>query len=92
MKTTEAKLKDDVRLYLTKIGAYWFMPVQTGYGQSTVDFLVCYKGRFYGIETKVRGRAPTPRQLQKIREIVAAGGEAFVAYDVEQVKAQLHVA
>ncbi len=79
-KGGEAAVKDDVKAYLTSIGAYWFMPVQTGYGRSTLDFLVCHKGCFYGIETKRPGVIkPSSRQQLVINQIQNADGRAFVA-------------
>ena len=80
MKTPEGKVKDDVKKYLDSIGAYYFMPVNQGYGQSTLDFLVCHKGQFYGIETKRPGiLKPSPRQQLVINQIQRADGRAFVA-------------
>ena len=85
----EKNVKVAVGKYLKSIGAYWLMPVQTGYGAATVDFLVCYNGRFYGIETKrpptgapTKGQEPTPRQALVMSAIIAAGGDACVEYDV----------
>lgn len=54
------------------------MPVQTGYGAATVDFLVCYRGRFYGIETKRPGKYLTPRQFLIMQTIRDAGGDAWM--------------
>jgi len=86
MKTPEAKVKDDVKKYLDSIETYYFMPVQTGYGATTLDFLVCYKGVFIGIETKAPGRKATARQRRVIENIKKAGGHAFVVDDVKQLK------
>lgn len=87
MKTGEAKVKDDVKKYLTSIGAYFFMPVQTGYGQPTLDFLVCYRGLFYAIETKKPGvKDPSPRQRLIMRQINRAGGTTMVIDSVETLK------
>jgi hypothetical protein len=72
----EADVKRALKAYLKNLGAYQFWPVQTGYGSATIDGLVCYRGRFYGIETKRPGRKePTPRQRCVMREITGAGGE-----------------
>jgi hypothetical protein len=72
----EADVKRAVKAYLKNLGAYQFWPVQTGYGSATIDCLVCYRGRFYGIETKRPGvKEPTPRQGCVMREITEAGGE-----------------
>lgn len=86
--TPEGRVKKAVKEYLTARGAYFFMPVQMGYGAATLDFLVCLDGRFIGIETKAPGKRKdlTPRQRMTMAEIVAAGGEAFVVDDVTDLE------
>jgi hypothetical protein len=74
MRTPEGYEKDEIKAYLKSIGAYYFMPVQVGYGQATVDILACVKGVFFGIEVKREGKAPTARQEVKLKEIAAGGG------------------
>lgn len=77
--TPEGLIKRALKKYLTEIGAYYYMPVPVGYGAPTIDFLVCHKGKFYGIETKREGVGkPTPRQAHVLNEIVAHGGGAWV--------------
>ena len=72
---------------LEEYGAYYSMPVTGGYGNSgTPDFLVCYKGRFIGIEAKAGKGKTTALQdlhLQKIRD---AGGVALVIYETDLPK------
>ena len=84
--TPEGAVKRDVKKYLTSIGAYFFMPVQMGYGKRTIDILCCIKGRFVGIELKRPGGLPTKKQSDVIDEIYLAGGIAFYADSVERVK------
>jgi len=88
MKTPEGKVKDAVKRYLDSVGAYWFMPVQTGYGTTTLDFLVCYKGVFIGVETKAPTGELTGSARQRLitKKIQDAGGCALVIHDVAQVK------
>lgn len=76
--TPEGKVKQKLKDYLRKQGAYWFMPVQTGYGATSLDFLVCYLGEFHAYECKARGARMTPRQDLVARQITAAGGHVFV--------------
>lgn len=88
----EAKLKDEVKRLLITRGAYWFMPVQMGYGVSgTPDFLCCIAGRFVGIETKAPGKKPSKFQEYRIKQINQAGGVAFwtdsLDYTEEMLKA-----
>lgn len=77
-QTPEGKVKDKVKRLLKKYGAYYFMPVQTGYGAPTLDILACYKGIFIAIETKAPGKKPTARQELTIKEIKAANGLVYV--------------
>jgi len=49
------------------------------------DLLVCYRGRFLGLEAKIPGNHPTVKQLAVLNEIVEAGGVAAVFTTVEQV-------
>lgn len=54
------------------------MPVPSGYGESTLDYIGCYRGRLFAIETKKPGGVPTNRQQQIIEAIKRAGGAVFV--------------
>lgn len=76
--TPEGKVKAQVKKLLDQFPHYRHMPVQMGMGKTTLDFLICYNGKFCGIETKRPGKEPTPLQRQTIREIRAAGGDTFV--------------
>jgi hypothetical protein len=76
--TPEGKVKKRVKDVLKEHGAYWFMPVQSGYGAATVDFLVCANGFFVGIETKAGRGEATQRQLITMEQIHQAGGVTLV--------------
>ena len=75
----EKDVKKALRTYLDKIGAYQYWPVPMGYGAKTVDVLVCYKGKFYAIETKRPGvKAPTMAQNIVFSKIQNAGGAVIL--------------
>jgi hypothetical protein len=77
--TPEAKVKKQVRVFLKELGAYYSMPVTGGYGVSGVpDFLVCWRGLFFGIECKANGNKPTALQEKNMRDIREAGGHTMV--------------
>lgn len=77
--TPEAKVKKKVRDALNEFGAYYVMPVTGGYGkQGAPDFLVCYQGKFIGIECKAGSNKPTALQERNLQEIEEAGGVALV--------------
>lgn len=93
MKGPEAKVKAEIKAKLLDLGAYVFMPVQTGWGASTLDMLVCINGRFLAVECKrAEGGRTSPRQKFTIGEVQKAGGVAVVArswLDIEQIVLQL---
>ena len=60
--TPEGRVKQQVDKYLKDHGIYYFKPVQTGYGATTLDYLCCWNGRFVGIECKANGNDLTKRQ------------------------------
>lgn len=74
----EKTVKDRVKRILRNHDAWWHMPVQRGHGAPGVDFHVCHKGRFLGIETKRPGKHPTPRQVLTMESIAEAGGHTLV--------------
>ena len=79
MATPESKVKAKVRKVLKELNAYYVMPVTAGYGNSGApDFIVCYRGKFFGIECKANGNKPTALQYKNLKEIQDCGGEALI--------------
>ena len=77
--TPEAKVKKKVRGTLKALGAYYVMPVTSGYGSSGApDFLVCWRSLFFGIECKAGKNTTTALQDLNIDAIRKAGGKAIV--------------
>lgn len=77
--TPEGKVKRHVSQVLKRAEeVYYFMPVQTGYGSPTLDYLGSSRGRAFAIETKAPGKVPTVRQEAIIKEMQAAGMQVFV--------------
>lgn len=75
---TEKQVKARVKHLLKKHEAYWFMPVQTGYGTPGLDFHGCHKGRAFAIETKRPGKTITPRQKITIEDMRASGMKVII--------------
>ena len=85
---TEKKVENNIKGYLREKGAYVVKHHGSIYSQVGVpDLLVCFKGRFYGIEVKAPGESPSPLQLENIKRIKDSGGIAFVTDNLEEVKA-----
>ena len=76
--TEEGKVKEQVKKLLKAFGVYYHMPVQNGFGKMSLDFVACHRGFFIAIETKALGKKPTPRQLQTMAEMEAAGAFVFL--------------
>ena len=74
--TPEGKIKAKLRKALDANfpNHYRFMPVQSGYGSKTLDFLLCIDGMFVAIETKAPGNVATPLQESCMKDIHKAGG------------------
>lgn len=84
--TPEGKVKRAISKELNRLGAYYFMPVQNGMGQPALDYMVCFRGKFFTIEAKAPGRSPTNRQWATMERVRTSGGVAIVVDSVESAK------
>jgi hypothetical protein len=77
--TPEGFVKNDIKKLLKKYQAHvWYnMPVPSGYGVSTVDFIGHCCGRFFIVETKAEGKEPTQLQLNMMNDSDSKGGISF---------------
>ena len=77
--TPEGRVKAQIKKILTEAGAYYAMPVASGYGNAgTPDFLVCFRCQFLAIEAKANGNKPTALQEATMQKIRDAGGRVLV--------------
>lgn len=82
----EADVKEAVKKVLNEVGAYWFMPVQTGYGVKGIpDFVCCVKGRFFAVETKFGKNTLSTWQKKQQDKILAARG-TYMVIDEEGIE------
>ena len=91
--TPEALVKKRIRKVLETSGAYFAMPIGTGYGNSGVpDFLVCHQGSFIAVEAKAGKGRTTALQESHLSKIRAAGGTALVINEtnINQLEELLH--
>jgi len=87
---SEKKIQTEIIKRLKKKGAkYIKIVVATTDGEP--DLIVCYKGRYFGLEVKgSKGRA-SGVQISKIKDIRKAGGVAFVIRDPDLLDELLEV-
>jgi hypothetical protein len=57
---------------------YVWMPVITGFGKRSLDYICCVQGEFVAIETKATGEWLRPDQRQRARDMWKAGGRVFI--------------
>lgn len=81
--TPEGAVKKRVREVLRSHPDVWhWMPVVSGYGEPSLDFLCAVRIRnlaaMFAIETKAPGKKPTPRQEMTIAKMEAVGVKVFV--------------
>jgi len=83
-QTPEGKVKAEVKKILKEFNAYYFMPVQAGYGAPGLDFHCAAFGKAFFIETKAPGKKMTPRQLTTARIMRERGGAVVFKIDGEK--------
>lgn len=84
---TEKRIENQIKKYLTDIGAYWVKNHGSVASRAGVlDLTVCYRGKYYSIEVKAPDEEPTELQKYNIRKIREAGGVAIVADNLQTVK------
>lgn len=77
--TPEGKIKFHVKQALQASTCTWyFMPVQSGYGKTVLDFIGCHDGQFFAIETKAPGKKPTRMQDNCIKDLKSVNARVFV--------------
>lgn len=75
----ERDVKDNVKLMCKQAGAYYAMPHGAGFGRQGIpDFLICYRGRFIGVETKYGRNTPSANQKRELLDIESANGQSLV--------------
>lgn len=82
--TPEGKVKNKVKQILKKYGVWYYMPVAGPFSSHGVpDFVGCYNGKFFSVETKAPGKIDnlTDNQRRVINEIREHGGIALVIDD-----------
>lgn len=85
----ESQLIQNIRNYLKTVPDCFFWKEHGGqYGTAGIpDIIVCYRGRFIGLEAKVGKNQPTRLQQVTIEQIRKAGGVAAVVRSVADVQA-----
>lgn len=78
--TPEGKVKARIKKSLDKYKGriYYHMPVPSGYGKQTLDYVGFFHGLAFAIEAKRPGKLPTERQEGTIEEMRAAEARVFV--------------
>lgn len=83
MSTPEGRTKTRIKKMLKEVNAWFYMPVQGGYGSTTLDFIVSHPltGKTLLIEAKAHKEAPTDRQQAIITDAEKYNIKCFVCDD-----------
>ncbi len=84
----ESDLIKKISDYLKTVPNLFYWKEHGGmYGTAGIpDLIVCYRGRFIGLECKVGKNKTTVLQAVTIKQIIQAGGYAVVVRTVEEVR------
>lgn len=73
--TPEGKVKTKLFKMLKGLGVWYFCPANNGFGKSGIpDVIICWYGRFIGVEVKSAHGKATQLQMKCGEEIQIAGG------------------
>lgn len=87
MSHSEKTIENKIKRYLDSIGAWHIKTHGNMFSKAgTPDILACVKGKFVAIEVKRPKGVVSELQKANIELIKRAGGVAFIAYSVEEVK------
>lgn len=100
-RTPEGVVKDDIKKFLLSLGVWFagkvppavvngwaFMPVPTPFGVHGIpDFCGILFGKPFYVEAKSARGSPDGNQLDRQKEIQAAGGYALIVDNVEDLRA-----
>lgn len=76
---TEKQFENQVKKWLKEHGAWFLKTWGGGYQRSGIpDLLICWKGKFIGIELKTDIGKPSPLQIHELKSIEEAGGIALI--------------
>ena len=85
----EAKLSKKIRAHAEERGA-WVFNVHGGDNPfqevGVMDLIMCYRGRFVGVEVKLPGEKASRAQEVVIRRVREAGGIAEVVHSVADIE------
>ena len=89
-------MKRVIKVLLAEFECFWYPAVAGPYSVAGIpDFICCYKGRFFGIEAKAKGKKPTALQEMQRAKVEAAGGKWFLVDgpdSLEEVRRWVHEA
>lgn len=84
---SEKRIENQIKQYLDSIGAWHIKTHGNMFSKAgTPDLIGSLRGRFIAIEVKRPGGVVSPLQKAHLKLIRQAGGVAFVAYSLEDVK------
>lgn len=86
--TPEGRVKKKLVDMLKEMKVWYFFPANNGFGKSGIpDIIICWYGRFIGVEVKSPKGRPTALQLRCGGEIQDAGGKWCIVRNEDDIAA-----
>ena len=90
-KEAESRFQKKAKELIESKGGYTIKIHVSAYqSEGEPDLVCCYKGKFVAFELKVDNNKPSKLQLEKIKEIQAAGGIAKAVWSLEEIEETLY--
>lgn len=78
---TEKKFEEQVKKWLKEHNAWYVKTWSNGIQRAGIpDLIICWKGRFIGLELKAENGRPSELQKREVDQIKKAGGIAMILY------------
>jgi hypothetical protein len=86
VKQLESKIQRQILDYLDTVPCLYVIKVITASTRGVPDLVICYRGRFIGLEVKSTLNKATQIQMWNLLRITGAGGIGAVVRSVNDVK------
>ena len=87
MSALESRLDAAIKKFCLSKGAFHIKTHGSSFSAGLPDHIICYKGKYIGLEAKAAGGVVAPLQYAKLRKIQLSGGIGEVVYNMRPVEA-----
>ena len=86
IRQLESKIQRQILDYLDTVPCLYVIKIITASTRGVPDLIICYRGRFIGLEVKSTLNKATQIQMWNLYAITTAGGVGAVVRNIDDVK------